>query len=274
MGDKPSQGWPYPKDQLEFRSKVQETSFSSRGGETMANKSKALALSRLIAAVLLPAMLAAMASAQSQGKPNAAGSGPPTQGSGTKPSLSRNRLLSSRTAASQRAARYFDAIKDDPSQLLAFLKAMPKGADLHNHLSGSVYAEDYIKLAAANHLCVNQADKALTPPPCAAGQRIDEAIRANSALYDKLIDAWSMRNPQLSGESGHDHFFAAFGKFGAAINDNTIGDMLAAALNQAASNRVGYTEFMFTPNSANIRKLAAGRWNDDFDVMSKSINDA
>jgi hypothetical protein len=170
---------------------------------------------------------------------------------------------SARIAAGQRTARYFDSIKDDPPALLAFLKAMPKGADLHNHLSGAVYAEDYIRLATANHLCVSP-NGALALPPCPSGQRIDEAIRANSGLYDKLIDAWSMRNWQLSGESGHDHFFAAFGKFGAAINDDTFGDMLAAALNQAASDHVSYVELMFTPNSANIRKIAQGRWNDDF----------
>ena len=50
--------------------------------------------------------------------------------------------------------------------LLAFLKGMPKGADLHNHMSGAVFAEDYIKIAVANHLCVNPRDNSLAPPPC------------------------------------------------------------------------------------------------------------
>src|SRR5262249_51473781 len=100
------------------------------------------------------------------------------------------------------------------------------------------------------------------------------AMKSNSSLYDKLIDAWSMRNWQLSGESGHDHFFAAFGKFGAAITEQTMTDMLAAVLGQAASDHVGYVELMFTPNSANIRKTAQGRWSGDFDAMASAMTDA
>jgi adenosine deaminase/adenosine deaminase CECR1 len=151
---------------------------------------------------------------------------------------------------------------------------MPKGADLHNHLSGAVYAEDYIRMATANQLCVNPTDKALSLPPCAAGQRIDQALRLDPTWYDKLIDAWSMRDWQLSGESGHDHFFAAFGKFGAVINEQTTSEMLAAALSQAASDHVSSVELMLTPNSANIRKMAQGRWNDDFQTMARAMTDA
>jgi adenosine deaminase len=32
---------------------------------------------------------------------------------------------------------------------------MPKGGDLHMHLSGAVYAETFLKEAAADNLCVN-----------------------------------------------------------------------------------------------------------------------
>ncbi|MEO6816623.1 MAG: adenosine deaminase, partial [Edaphobacter sp.] len=41
----------------------------------------------------------------------------------------------------QRAAQAFNAAKKNPLQLRAFLAQMPKGADLHMHLSGAVYAE-------------------------------------------------------------------------------------------------------------------------------------
>jgi len=206
-----------------------------------------------------------------QTQANAASTAVAARGRAPKTAASRSRG-DSRAANSARAARYFDSIKNDPPLLLAFVKAMPKGADLHNHLSGSVYAEDYIKLAIANQLCVNQDSRALTL--CPNGQKLDEAIRTNSSLYDKLIDAWSMRNWQLSGESGHDHFFATFGKFGAAIADNTFPDMLAAALTQAAGDHLSYVELMFTPNSGGIRKIAQGRWNNDFGVMSKAMTDA
>src|SRR4051794_4736289 len=56
----------------------------------------------------------------------------------------------------QRAARFFESIRKSPPQMMAFLLRMPKGGDLHNHLSGSVYAESYIQWAAAKGLCVSQ----------------------------------------------------------------------------------------------------------------------
>jgi len=256
------------------------------------NKRKYLMPAALVAAVLLLAASAAAMVRQDQAQPGPQtpaqaipSQATPGQGSsqtatparshnGADTTRARNRGGLSQIVASQKTARYFDSIKNDPPLLLAFLKAMPKGADLHNHLSGAVYAEDYIKMAIANQLCVNPTDLALALPPCSTGQRIDQALKLNFALYDKLIDAWSMRNSQLSGESGHDHFFAAFGKFGAAINDQTISEMLADALSQAASDHVSSVELMFTPNSTNIRKLAQGRWNDNFDAMTRALTDA
>src|ERR1035438_6699082 len=41
--------------------------------------------------------------------------------------------------------RYFQSVRKNPNLLLAFLREMPKGGDLHNHLTGSVYAESYIR---------------------------------------------------------------------------------------------------------------------------------
>src|SRR5262245_849596 len=64
------------------------------------------------------------------------------------------------------AARYFESIRKSPPQMLAFLKKMPKGADLHSHLSGAVYAESYIQWAADKGLCVNQATTILSKTSC------------------------------------------------------------------------------------------------------------
>ncbi|MGZ7106922.1 MAG: adenosine deaminase, partial [Candidatus Angelobacter sp.] len=43
-------------------------------------------------------------------------------------------------SAEQKTARYFESIRSQPLLLHAFLQQMPKGGDLHNHLSGAVYA--------------------------------------------------------------------------------------------------------------------------------------
>ena len=62
------------------------------------------------------------------------------------------------TPGEQRAVRAFEAARTDKANALAleaFLAKMPKGGDLHMHLSGAVYAETFLKEAAADNLCVN-----------------------------------------------------------------------------------------------------------------------
>ncbi|HEX8891592.1 MAG TPA: hypothetical protein VF779_20755 [Pyrinomonadaceae bacterium] len=149
----------------------------------------------------------------------------------------------------QRAARFFESIRKSPPQMLAFLLRMPKGGDLHNHLSGSVYAESYVQWAAAKGLCVNQSSLALSQPPCdqAAGQVPANNALTNSLLYRQLIDAWSLRYSQYSGQNGHDKFFDTFSKFGAATFGQT-GQMLADAAARAARGHVLYLELMLTPD--------------------------
>lgn len=153
----------------------------------------------------------------------------------------------------QRADRHFESLRKSPPQMLAFLLKMPKGADLHNHLSGAIYAESYIQWAAEGLLCVDIETMALSLPPptraCDPSSQLPPASTAlrNSVLYRKMIDAWSMRNWQLSGQSGHDHFFDTFGKFGYATYNQT-GRMLAEVAARAARGNVSYLELMLTPD--------------------------
>lgn len=160
-------------------------------------------------------------------------------------------ITNQRGTAEQRTASHFESIRKSPGKQLAFLRKMPKGGDLHNHLSGSIYAERYIEWAAENGLCVNSRTMALavpaSPSKCTSDQTPASSALTSSVLYRQLIDAWSMRNWQLSGQSGHDHFFDAFGLFGPATYNNS-GRMLAEAVKSAARGRVSYVELMLTPD--------------------------
>jgi adenosine deaminase len=60
----------------------------------------------------------------------------------------------------ERTGEALDRIRSEPLALRDFLKRMPKGADLHSHLSGAVYAETHIRDAIADGLCVDQDAKA------------------------------------------------------------------------------------------------------------------
>ena len=116
-----------------------------------------------------------------------------------------------------RTAAIFASIRGNPSLLLAFLTAMPKGGDLHNHLSGAIYAESFLRWAADDGLCLATATLSIVAAPCDAdaGRPAAASVFQNSVLFNEAIDAMSMRhwNPSLNG---HDHFFATFGKFGPA----------------------------------------------------------
>lgn len=163
-------------------------------------------------------------------------------------------------SAEERTARHFESLRKSPPQQFAFLLRMPKGGDLHNHLSGSIYAESYIQWATENGLCVNNQTMALVVPPpkstCdpKSDQSPASSALTNSVLYRQMVDAWSMRNWQLSGQSGHDHFFDAFGRFGAATYGQT-GRMIAEAASRAARGQVFYLELMLTPDGVTSSQI-------------------
>jgi adenosine deaminase len=147
-------------------------------------------------------------------------------------------------------ARYAAA----PPQLRILLTPMPKGGDLHNHLDGSVYAEDYLKWASDDGFCVARAGRALTPPPCTADQvPARDLVTRDPKFYQETIDALSIRNfvPGTgSGEtSGHDHTFATFPRFGAVAAAH-LDDMLAVTRAQAAADHVEYIEQITDPGVA------------------------
>src|SRR3984957_7747440 len=104
------------------------------------------------------------------------------------------------TRAEKRAGIIYQAsLHQGPAALRAFLADFPKGADLHVHLSGAVYAETFIRDAAQDGLCVDTVALAFAKPPCAgklvAAKDLSGNITpANQVLYDKLIDSFSMRS--------------------------------------------------------------------------------
>ncbi len=165
----------------------------------------------------------------------------------------------------QKATQYFDSLKQHQSPLLIpFLRQMPKGADLHTHLSGAVYGETYMRWAEEKGLCINQTSLSLTKPTCenatckcATTEVATKEMRRDkrySELYGQIIDAWSMRNLPLLDETGHDHFFEAFGKFGEA-GDGREPEMIAELTNRAAAGQVLYMEIMLTIEGKAFEKI-------------------
>ncbi len=176
----------------------------------------------------------------------------------------------------QRTARFFDSVRRQPSLLQAFLREMPKGGDLHNHLAGAIYAESLIDFAAQNGFCVDRTTSVLIAPPCddacdrfASKPAISCAYR-DQVLYNSIIDAWSMRN-RTTDEPGHDHFFATFDKFLPAMVNHT-GDAIAEATARAASDHLQYLELLHTADGMLAEQLGAKvGWDDDFARLRQKL---
>lgn len=176
----------------------------------------------------------------------------------------------------QRTARYLESIRKSPPQQLAFFLQMPKGGDLHNHLSGSIYAESYIQWAADAGACVNTKTLALVQAPCDTkpDQVPAKTALTNSLLYRQMIDAWSMRNWQYSGQNGHDQFFDSFGKFGVATYGQN-GPMIADAASRAARGQVLYLELMLTPDGGKASQIGQTvTWDSNLESMMNNLKAA
>jgi adenosine deaminase len=172
------------------------------------------------------------------------------------------------TSREQRAIKAFNIAKQSPLQLNAFLTRMPKGADLHMHLAGAIYAETFIKDGTADLLCVNPAThsfikpvgttRSIPPQPvCGEGNvRAEDAFK-DQKLYDALVDSFSMRAfVPTPGVSGHDQFFATFDRF-RSLNNSHTGEWLDEVATRAAAQNEQYLEVMETPNFADLSKIVS-----------------
>ena len=167
-----------------------------------------------------------------------------------------------------KASKAFDAARKRGSpELYAFLREMPKGADLHMHLSGAVYAETFIADAVKLGMCVTSVSVSVPAVPLSQGAvklvppvngkeagcppnavPASDALQ-NQALYDDMIDSFSMRGyVPTPGISGHDQFFSTFGRFSGL--DGMLGEWLDELATRASTQNEQYLEVMHTPPSS------------------------
>jgi adenosine deaminase/adenosine deaminase CECR1 len=166
------------------------------------------------------------------------------------------RTLRSSEAA---VAQWLEQNRDRPTALRAFVQRLPKGGDIHSHLSGAVYAEHYLDWAARDGYCVDPAVPTLVKPSdCGQASThfpASELVK-KTAVYDKFVNLWSTRNLPFAGRSGHDQFFQAFAGFELISSSlSRQDDMVAEVANRAASQHVFYLELMLTLKGSEVRKL-------------------
>ena len=163
------------------------------------------------------------------------------------------------TPAERRAGLAFAAaFTAGPLPLHAFLAKMPKGADLHMHLSGAVYAETFLAEAAVDKLCIDPLKHAFGAPDgasCAAGEVPAATVFKDQRLYDAMVDALSVRAfVPTPGTDGHDQFFATFDRMH-GISKTHIGEQLDEVATRAAAQNEQYLEIMNTPSFSKAAAL-------------------
>jgi adenosine deaminase len=149
-------------------------------------------------------------------------------------------------------ARHFASlVSGEPktAELSLFFTMMPKGGDLHNHYSGSIYAEQYLEWVDKQGYCIDKessrivTDKALRTPACVSAQ---ELVVDNTALRN-LLQRWSVKDfyNHSALQAPPDHtFFETFGYFNAVASTNT-NDGLKTLKQRAIDENLGYIETVF-----------------------------
>jgi adenosine deaminase len=183
----------------------------------------------------------------------------------------------------QRADLNLQAARQNPLQLRHFLLGMPKGGDLHNHLSGAVYAESWIRAAAEDHLCVDLAKLAFAKAQTSSGSGAEQPVCGDGKvpaataykdqhLFDALVDAFSMRGfVPSTGVTGHDHFFDAFAKFGGTDHGH-LGEWIDEVATRAAAQNEQYLELMHTPEFSHTAAIAKEiGWREDFGSLRDAL---
>ncbi|MCI0724477.1 MAG: tetratricopeptide repeat protein [Acidobacteria bacterium] len=168
------------------------------------------------------------------------------------------------TRAASTFSTYFERLKKDPESLRALLKQLPKGGELHSHLSGAVSFERLLDIAVKHKYRVGFThDKRYVcgfAGPSAVPEW-KEPCNATNIVLKHVADLESeernlLRDSLTLGledkERGEDTEFAEFGRIFDrldALTDNAdvMPDLLKEAMHQASEDNVSYIEFRLNP---------------------------
>jgi len=135
----------------------------------------------------------------------------------------------------------------DSKKLEPFLEHLPKGADLHCHVSGAVSTEILIKLAASNPYCID-ADFNLTMMQhnhCSTGEPTVVFFQEEKHRQQAL-KAWSIE--QFAANDNEDkktHFFNSFAKFEILVKQHQP-EIIANVVQVAHEQNIQYLELMLS----------------------------
>ncbi|MDB4958232.1 MAG: Adenosine deaminase [Myxococcales bacterium] len=143
----------------------------------------------------------------------------------------------------------FAAAVNNPQALATLVGKLPKGGDLHMHLSGAAATESLLRTGQHDHDCVTAKFVAAAGSLCTAATTPLSNASPGSTLWTQIVGNWSMEGFQTAALADrHTHFFDAFGKFGLISRVHTA-DMLADVRRTAARENISYLEVMISLGS-------------------------
>ncbi len=172
-------------------------------------------------------------------------------------------------------AERVERLRSDPAALTALLRRMPKGGDLHSHLTGAARTERLIEWGIEDGLCVDEA-LVSSNPPCGPGQVPMRNAAFDPELYTRILEAWSMESFSGPLLARHEHFFATFGRFGAAAGSHTA-DILVELKREAASEEIVYLEIMSSWGSSSVSQVGIDHlppddaWSADYLLEKREV---
>lgn len=164
------------------------------------------------------------------------------------------------------AEAVFNRVVGDQSRLRVFVQAMPKGANLHNHLDGSVYAETYIDMAAEKGFCADFEQVRIAPPPCASPEdALAGMADRDFGRYNAFVDTISRRGFRkgygydIPGGTRWRGGFPSIYPIAVLVPAESM--VLSRTL--AANENVTYTEFIYQPDILDTTTAAVNdpAWN-------------
>jgi adenosine deaminase len=142
-----------------------------------------------------------------------------------------------------RVTGHMESLRADSAALEAFLREMPKGGDLHTHTSGAITTEKLIQWGAEDGACVDTTTYTASNPCASNTVPLANAMR-DSGFYSRVLGAWSMEGFSGPLLDAHQHFFDAFGKYGAVQTAARGDDIFADVLSTAGRHHQIYVELM------------------------------
>ena len=149
--------------------------------------------------------------------------------------------------------KLISAVKPDVAKLRLFFTLMPKGGDIHQHFTGSLYAENYLDWVDREGYWISKNDFTVITPKETDKLKDTvsvKSLRSNKVMYSDFFTHWSDKdfaNHYHDALAPDVQFFNTFSYFSKIFNGNQkyYAEGIRVLKTRAENENVQYLETMF-----------------------------